>query len=251
MTFLTVDIAFRLTGRMRECALAVSELLVARMREAGRPSAFQLGHPFTPGGVSCQPHVSVFMLRLRSADVDRLRERTRSAVADLAPIEAAGASWGYNPLGAPELYLRHSPDWLRLQQVVVAAAEPLRAGLRDTDPAGDRLDDVVTRLLRDEPQSPRLRQLARYGYDEVTDDEDDRFRPHVTFAWPQAEPAPEPEPAARQPHVSLAGLPEPASCHGVLAELALYRMGSHGTCLEDLGAVHLGADPVRSAGLRD
>lgn len=74
-------------------------------------------------------------------------------------------------------------------------------------------------------------QLARYGYDEVTDDTADRFRPHVTLAWPD-------DPKSR---VDLGGLP-PASVYStVLSEIAVYGMSPYGTCTSEFGAFPLSA----------
>jgi hypothetical protein len=235
---ITVDIAVDLPDALRERAVALSALLVGRMRQAGRPSSFELGRPF-PGEADvnmCQPHISLFMLRIDESRTGDILRAVESVAAATRPVFAAGDRYHHNPQGAPELAFHRSTAWRELQRAVVAAAEPLREGrLRDVDPAGEELHSLIAGLRRDDPGGARLRQLLRYGYDEISDGVDDRFLPHITFAWP-AEPVP-PGGAA----VDLAGLPAPELFTGALTEVAVYRMSPNGTCTHRYGGCRLRA----------
>jgi hypothetical protein len=239
-TDLTVDVVLLLPDRLRGPAVRAGALMADRLRAAGRPSAFRLDEPFPgdfPGrsaddGV-CEPHVSLFMLRLAEADVAALLAAVRSSTLGLPPIRARGQVWRLNPQGAPELHFEPSPPWAVLQQAVVRAAEPLRRGLRESDPSGASPAAEIERLRADDPHGSRLAQLERYGYDEITDPGAQRFSPHITVAWPTS-PGP----------VGFQGLPTPAAWRAELSRTALYGMAPHGTCVRPLGSFALGEAAV-------
>jgi hypothetical protein len=228
---ITVDVALRLPEDLRELSLRLSAMLAKRMSELGHRSGFRLGEPFpgaTDGGV-CEPHVSLFMLRLDRSEIESVLRAVRSVAGGVPAIHAVGAEYRHNPQGAPELYFRKSAGWIALQRAVVAATEPLRRGrLRPHDPAGARLTNVIDSLHRDDPDCAQLRQLLTYGYDEITDDAGDRFNPHVTLAWP-----------VDHLRVDLADLPAAADFSGTLTDLAVYGMNSYGTCTEEYGVFRL------------
>ncbi|HEX5496390.1 MAG TPA: hypothetical protein VFX70_17645 [Mycobacteriales bacterium] len=237
MPLVVVDVVLDLPDALRAEATNLSAVLVERMRLAGHPSRFQLGRPY-PGDPSqdgCEPHVSLFMLSVERAEIDELLTAVRAVAGTVAPIVASGHEYRPNPQGAPELHYHRSDPWHALQHAVVTAAEPLRRGrLREVDPAGEPLAGLVERLRREEPDGDRLRQLLDYGYDEIGD----RFRPHVTLAWP-ADGAPP----------SLADLPGPDAFSGVLVDLAVHGMAGNGTCTTRYGGFTLaGGGPVGSAG---
>jgi hypothetical protein len=226
----TVDVALQLPDTLQTQALRLSALLVERMRQAGHPSRFQLGYPFPgvgslEGAGKCQPHVSLFMLAVAGPEIEEVLVAVRSVAAASPPFAVSGHEYRHNPQGAPELYFQLSAEWRDLQRAVVAAVEPLRRGrLRDVDPAGERIAELIERLRREESHGARLRQLLAYGYDEVGE----RFNPHVTLAWP-ADAVP----------VDLACLPAAVEFSGVLAHLAVYGMSGNGTCTTLYGAFPL------------
>jgi hypothetical protein len=231
----TVDIVLDLPEPLYGRALSLSATLVDRMGAAGHPSTFQLGLPFAepgrPGAGRCEPHVSLFMLAVPATEVDDVAAAVRAVAAATAPVPAYGWEYRHNPHGAPELYFRRDERWRAVQSAVVAAAEPLRRGrLRATDPAGERVEEVVTRLRRVEPAGSRLRQLLRYGYDEIWDEVDNRLHPHVTLAWPADGVGP-----------PLHGLTPATEFSGPLTHLGLYAMSGHGTCTERLAGFPLAA----------
>ncbi|MCE6998157.1 hypothetical protein LZG04_25655 [Saccharothrix sp. S26] len=233
MAWQTLDVVALLPPRLNDIALELSDRLVRDMRAGGGRSRFRLGEPFAGGPPGpCAPHVSLFMLAVDDSEIAAVVDATRAAAAGLPPLPAVGEEYRHNPVGAPELYFRRTADWIAVQRAVLDAVEPLRRGrLREVDPAGDRIADV----LADPTADPaRRRQLARFGYDEVTETwppgADDRFNPHVTLAWPE-------DPGFR---VDLTGLRAAGDFSGTLPGLAVYGMSPFGTCTTLYGLAPFG-----------
>lgn len=216
----TIDVITLLPGPARERALELGRSICDRMVAAGIEPAFTLGSPY-PGAdrrAVCEPHVSLFMLEVDVADLPDVAAAVADVAGSQAWFAATGAHVGHNPQGAPELFFKVTPEWRELQRAVIDRVEPLRRGrLRPTDPAGHS----VAELIRTSEDAEQVRQLSRYGYDEVHDGDGDadRFRPHVTLAWP----------AARRHAVDLSDLPIDALDH-IVSEVAVATMHPYGTC---------------------
>lgn len=227
MTLVSIDIVLALPESLRRHAIACSEHVSEKMRDGGSASYFQLGQPF-PGedGERCEPHVSLFMLAVDEMEANDVAYSVEQQAKTLPPLEAKGVEYGYNPYGAVELYFAKSEAWRALQSAMIMSVEPLRRGrLRDVDPSGMQINDLVVNASQDDP---RRQQLLRYGYDEVADESNgghDRFNPHITLAWP----------CDRDYRVALNGLPDPRSFSGLLTELAVFRMSPYGTCTRNYG----------------
>jgi hypothetical protein len=229
---ITIDIALTLPPARRRRAVLSSALMARRMSSAARTSAFQLGSPLPATGDSraCEPHVSLFMLQIDESEIGEVLAAVQAVAVAFPAVQATGRCWAHNSCGAPELHFHPSAQWTALQRAVVAAIEPLRRGrLRERDPAGVRLVDLIEALRRDASDPARLRQLLRYGYDEIADGQDARLRPHVTIAWPTDSTF----------RVELDGLPQPAAFDGLLADLAVFGMGANGTCTRRFGGYTL------------
>lgn len=218
MTTSTIDIITVLPGAVRERAVAMGTDLCDRMAGAGIEPAFTLGRPF-PGAEPdevCEPHVSLFMLEAATADLPEVASAVAEVAASQAPFTATGIGIGHNAQGAPELFFAVTAAWRELQRAVIDRVEPLRRGrLRPVDPAGRTLADLITAGA----DADQVGQLTRYGYDEVHDEHADRFRPHVTLAWP----------AARRGTVDTGGLAVDGLDHEV-GEIAVAAMRPYGTC---------------------
>jgi hypothetical protein len=174
--------------------------------------------------------VSLFMLQVDESEISEVLAAVKGVAGAVPAVQATGRRWAHNSCGAPELHFHPSAQWIALQRAVVAAIEPLRRGrLREKDPAGVRLADLIDSLRRDASDPARLRQLLSYGYDEIADGQDTRLRPHVTIAWP----------ADSGFRVELDGLPHPAAFDGLLADLAVFGMGANGTCTQRFGGYTL------------
>ena len=233
MTLVSLDIVLVLPESLRMHAIACSELLSGKVGAGGVASHFQLGKPFPgEGGERCEPHVSLFMLAVDKAEVNKVTQAVEWLAKKLLALDAEGAEYRHNPHGALEVYFTKSEAWCMLQRAVIGSVEPLRRGrLREVDPSGARIHDLVDNASQGDS---RRRQLLRYGYDEVADEENggyDRFNPHITLAWPR-------DPGYR---VTPDGLPVPRSFSGRLTELAVYGMSAYGTCTKNYGVFPLGA----------
>jgi hypothetical protein len=214
----TIDVITLLPSPVRERALELGRDVCGRMAAAGIEPAFILGSPFPGAGPHevCEPHVSLFMLEADTETLPDVVAAVADAAGSLSRFAATGTHAGHNPQGAPELFFKVTAEWRDLQRAVIDRVEPLRRGrLRPTDPAGRS----VAQLIRASPDADQVRQLSRYGYDEVHDDDADRFRPHVTLAWP----------AARRRAVDLSGFPVGALDH-IVSEVAVAAMHPYGTC---------------------
>lgn len=236
MTLVTLDVVLLLPPQVRSEAVRASAGLARRMLAEGSASGFRLGEAY-PGfdDAPCEPHVSLFMLGVTEAEVTGVVSAVQRLAGSISPVRAVGEEYRHNPVGAPELYFEKAAAWVELQRAVVAEVEPLRRGrLRELDPAGERIDDLLASLPVDDP---RRQQLVRYGYDEIAEPAEiaagpgdrDRFNPHVTLAWPL-------DPESR---VSLGELPSPAAFTAELTELAVFGMRPHGTCTTNYGTFQL------------
>lgn len=239
MTRRVLDVVAVLPAELHARSLLLSTELADRMAANGdNRSHFRLGQPFDHSGGPCEPHVSVFMLTVDDAEIDDVVQATRAAAASLPPMRAEGERYAHNPVGAPELYFRKNAEWVALQTAVIAAVEPLRKGrLRELDPAGARIADI---LADPDEDAARRDQLTRFGYDEITEQwgsEPDRFNPHVTLAWPT-------DPDSRVDLADLAPAPE---FSGPLADLAVYGMSPNGTCTTLYGTAPLGVPSTADA----
>lgn len=170
------------------------------------------------------------MLTVDEAEISDVTHAVGQLAKTLPAIDAEAVEYLHNPYGALEVHFRKSAAWRTLQQAVITAVEPLRRGrLREVDPSGTCIRD----LLADESQDDsRRQQLLRYGYDEVADEPaggHDRFSPHVTLVWPD------------DPHFrfTLEGLPSASAFSGLLAELAVFGMNAYGTCTKNYGGFSL------------
>jgi hypothetical protein len=233
MTLLSLDVVLMLPEILRVRAITHSEFVSEKIAAGGSASFFRLGKRF-PGedGGLCEPHVSLFMLAVDETEVDGVTRAVENLAKTLLPLAAEGMEYRHNSHGALEVYFSKSMAWNRLQRAVIMSVEPLRRErLRETDPSGARIRDLLDSSL---VEDSRRRQLVRYGYDEVADEENggcDRFNPHITLAWPRD----------RRCRVGFHGLPDPRLFSGMLTELGVFGMSAYGTCTKNYGVFSLGA----------
>lgn len=231
MTLVTLDVALVMPPSLHRQALSCSEFLSRKMKMGGSSSYFQLGKPFPGKGVGeCEPHVSLFMLNVDESEVTEVMHVVKLLAKTRPALDVEGVEYRHNPYGALEIHFAGSTAWSALQRAVIASVEPLRRGrLRDVDPSGTCIRDLIDTAPQDDP---RRQQLLRYGYDEVAEESNighDLFSPHVTLVWPQ------------DPHfrVSPQGLPSADAFNGLLTELAVFGMSAYGTCTRKYGVFSL------------
>jgi hypothetical protein len=230
LSLTTLDVVLTLPPALRDLAVVTSNELAAAL-ESG--AAFRLGETF-PGGEDgpCEPHISLFMLAVEPAEVPDVAAAVAASAARVGPVSASAVEYRHNREGAPEVFFARSDEFRAVQRAVIAAAEPLRRGrIRELDPGGKSLSAVLADPHPDDPA--RVRQLLAYGFDDVSDDQDDRFNPHVTLTWPIDETS----------RVDLSTLPPVTDFSGRLTDIALYGMSPNGTCTRRHGSWTLtGAD---------
>ncbi|MGH4006974.1 MAG: hypothetical protein ACRDTH_02180 [Pseudonocardiaceae bacterium] len=236
----TLDVVLTMPGNLRKQAIACSEFLSEQIRAGGSSSYFQLGKPFLDDGVEdCEPHVSLFMLTVDEGEVKEVIYAVEQLAETQPAVDVDGSEYRHNPYGALEVHFTKSPAWKALQRAVITSIEPFRRGrLREVDPSGTRIRDLVDNTSQDDS---RRQQLLKYGYDEVADESPgghDRFSPHVTLAWPH-------DPDFR---VALDGLPSADVFSGQLTELAVFGMSAYGTCTKNYGTFSLKSRCVTSHG---
>jgi hypothetical protein len=236
MALITLDVVLVMPPILREQAITCSKLLSRQMRERGSDSYFQLGEPFPGegGGGDCEPHVSLFMLTVDENEVSEVMRAVERLARAQSALDAEGLVYRHNPYGALEIHFARSAAWRALQRVVIASVEPLRRGrLRDVDPSGTSIRDLIKAAPQDDV---RRQQLLKYGYDEVFEESDkgrDLFSPHVTLTWPR-------DPNSR---VGAEDLPRADLFSAPLNELAVYGMSAYGTCTREYGVYSL--DEIR------
>ncbi|WP_185976294.1 hypothetical protein [Mycolicibacterium sp. 018/SC-01/001] len=222
---ITADIVLILPPPLRELAVAISNLLADAMSEIGG-AAFRLGEQF-PGRFDgpCEPHISLFMMAIDDSEVPEVAAAVADAARTVAPVMASAIEYRHNHEGAPEVFFAKADDFRAVQHAVVTAAEPLRRGrIRELDPGGKPLAAILDDPDPDDPA--RVRQLRTYGFDDVSDEQDDRFNPHVTLTWPVDETS----------RVDLSALRPPQDFSGRLTDIALYGMAPNGTCTQRYGS---------------
>jgi hypothetical protein len=232
MALVTLDVVVLLPKYHRALAVKCSGELADKMMSGGTSPQFRLGHPFLGHGHDvCEPHISLFMMAVEDDEIASVAAALAGLEHTLPSIPAVGAEYRHNKEGAPELFYARCDEFREVQRGVVAVAEPLRKGrLRELDPSGRPLAAVVDDPNPDDPA--RIRQLRKYGFDDISDADDDRFNPHVTLCWPANEDS----------RVPLAGLPPVNEFSSTLSEIGLFSMGPNGTCLTSYGRWSLKPD---------
>lgn len=234
MTLVTLDVVFVLPRPLRQLAVTCSNQLADAM-EAHGGACFRLGADF-PGQSDgpCEPHVSIFMMAVEDYEVPEVGAALAEAARTCGPVTATATQYRHNHEGAPEVFFDQTNGFRAVQRAVVSAVEPLRRGrLREHGPGGEPLATIVDDPHPEDPA--RVRQLRRYGFDDVSDDEDDRFRPHVTLTWPRDESS----------RTDLFVLPSVDDFSCELGDLALYGMSPNGTCTTRHGSWTLTGRPLR------
>lgn len=172
---------------------------------------------FTLNDSDTVPHVSLYMANIRSEHLPEV-SRALSGVAGRTPdLPLQAQRYGNNEHGMFEVFYGKTDDIVRLQDDVIAAVNPWRDGMRERDPVGRSIQERVAQA-----SGELQHNFARSGYDEVGS----YFNPHITLtrlSRPEHGPA-------------QATLPSLRDFDGTFNQFALYRMGEHGTCIEQVAS---------------
>lgn len=162
---------------------------------------------FTLRDGTCFPHVSLYMVQLKAADLDKVGAALAETAASRPPHDLVAAKYGQAEGYIDAEYIR-TRALERLQATVVEAVSPLRSGLSDSDKV--RLTAAAGKVREN---------LEKYGYRGVGE----LFRPHLTFTrFEDSSP------------IETSTLPDPAIFSGRFTRLGLFETGVHGTCIRKI-----------------
>lgn len=167
----------------------------------------KFGTLFTLDGKTFFPHVSLYMLQLKEADLEKVFALLGKIAGDTPTIT-----------GSPKLFGSHNnyidveydktTEIARLQMDVVEVLNPIRDCLRDKDK--ERLPTAT---------EEEKNAILKYGYRSVGK----LFEPHLTFTRFK-----DPQPDAKN------SLPDMKKFDGRFLEMGIYEMGDNGTCVHEI-----------------
>jgi hypothetical protein len=182
-----------------------------RSIQASRALA-ECGTEFVLDDTTLFGHVSLYMGAFEPAAVPAAVTAVTRVAAEVAPLPLVAEGYAADPeQGMVEVAYRKSTGIVRLQDLLIAALNPIRSGLRECDPVGR----LIASWLPTTAGEIRA-NLDAYGYDEIGG----FFRPHITFTRFLDRSAP----------LDSTLLPDLLEFSGVFDRLGLYEMGPHGTC---------------------
>jgi hypothetical protein len=171
------------------------------------------GVVFTLAEGTFYPHVSVYMLQLRTADLAEAGKRLREiAKATTSLSLEAKKYWQARQFLDAEY--EKSKALSELQAQVVGALNPIRDGM---------ITEEVARMQ--EASGLRLENYKRYGWNAVGE----LYRPHLTLTC-----------FKQDEDISALGLPDISKFSDTFSKIGLYEMGSNGTCIRQVAEYKLG-----------
>jgi len=163
------------------------------------------------------PHMSIYMFQLNDSDISKVEEvlakiaKGTGVINALATTYSLGTGFGAGYVD-PEYEV--TEELSNLQNKVVEAVNPIRAGMRESD----------VRKMQD-AEGSKLENLKKYGYPAIGD----LFRPHITLTRLKE----------YNPRV-LELLPQDVSTFsGEFDRLGLFEMGENGTCIRKIAEFSL------------
>lgn len=163
------------------------------------------------------PHASLYMFQLAVKDVPRLEHLLTEVVGShkVCDLEAVRYSLGTGfAVGYVDPEYVVTDELRRLQETVIAAINPVRAGMRESDIA--KMRDAT---------GVKLENLQAYGYPSVGE----LFRPHMTLTRLKE----------NQPE-ALDILPDATTFSGQFDRIGFFEMGTNGTCVRKIAEFPLG-----------
>lgn len=163
------------------------------------------------------PHMSLYMFQLNEPDISKIEEVLAGIAEDTNVISATATAYrlgeGFG-VGYVDPEYKVTDELRALQNKVVEAVNPIRAGMRESDIA--KMQDA---------KGVKLENLQKYGYPAIGE----LFRPHITLTRLKK----------HNPGV-LEFLPKDISTfNGVFDRIGLFEMGSNGTCIRKIAEYEL------------
>jgi 2'-5' RNA ligase len=199
-----------------DVVLLPSAELASKAMEASKSLSKKYNSFFTLEDGKYYPHMSLYMFQLNEDDIPKVKDilaevaKSFSAVSAKAITYRLGEGFGVGYVD-PEYEVT---DELRaLQDTVIEAINPVRAGMRESD----------IKKMQD-AEGLKLGNLQKYGYPAVGK----LFRPHLTLTRLK-EHNPE----------ALIILPDINSFGGLFDRIGLFEMGDNGTCVRKIAELKL------------
>lgn len=159
------------------------------------------------------PHVTVYMLQLRSNDLDSVQHLLEGITNGTPKFELEAARYWQAQQFFDVEYTK-TQQVSQLQDEVVAALNPVRDGMCQKD---------VARMAEAEGQ--RLENYKLYGWDCIGE----LYRPHMTITR-----------FTDEQDITKLNLPDVANFSGSFSKLGLFEMGDNGTCVRKIAEFQLG-----------
>lgn len=162
------------------------------------------------------PHMSLYMFQLDVADIAKVESLIQELATNTSVIQAQATKYSLGQ-GFGVGYV--DPEYLaidelaQMQDRVVAAINPVRAGMRESDI--NKMQDAT---------GLKLENLQKYGYPAIGK----LFRPHVTLTRMDG----------HKPEV-LNELPPIQEFSGRFDRIGLFEMGPNGTCIRQIFEIPL------------
>jgi 2'-5' RNA ligase len=193
-----------------DIVLLPSDELAQKLIAASRSLATQA--LFTLDGTSFYPHVSLYMVQLKSTDLEKVKVMLSDIASDASILDLTASKYNQTRGYFDVEYER--TEWIdTLQQTVIDAINPMRDGMNEEDAL--RMQEA-TGLARE--------NLEKYGYKPVGE----LFRPHATITR-----------FANEGTTDITVLPDLTHFSGQYTRIGLFEMGDSGTCIREIASYNL------------
>lgn len=199
-----------------DVVLLPSAELASKAIEASKATE-QFDSFFTLEDGKFYPHTSLYMFQLNEPDISKIEEVLAGIAKDTNVITATATTYrlgeGFG-VGYVDPEYEATDELRALQDKVVKAVNPIRAGMRESDIA--KMQDAT---------GIKLENLRKYGYPAIGE----LFRPHITLTRLKE----------HNPGV-LELLPKDISTfNGLFDRIGLFEMGNNGTCIRKIAEYEL------------
>lgn len=174
-------------------------------------SLSKFGSLFTLENGAFYPHMSLYMFQLQLDNISKVEDALRKIVESLDNVDAQAINFALGQgfaVGYVDPEYEATKVLHNLQDTVVAAVNPIRAGMRESD---------ITKMQ--DATGLKLGNLQNYGYPAIGE----LFRPHMTLTRLDS----------HKPEV-LEALPDIAEFTGIFDRIGLFEMGTNGTCIRKI-----------------
>lgn len=168
----------------------------------------------TLNNTDCYAHTSLYMLQLDEDILPKIYEILAGIARSFEPIQLEAYRYD-SGRGYIDAEYRRNKQIDDLQEQILEALNPLRAGMREKDKA-----------YMEYATGDVLKNLQKYGYENVGK----LFRPHLTLTR-----------LKEDNESALEVLEEVESFSGLFPRLGIFEMGDHGTSIRKIATFDLGA----------